>query len=239
MKANFRKLSVRSLDYGAKLIIDVTNNNPQEAAKTSPVFQKVVSEHAYFAPLVPVDHYSRMSGPMKTESKEIIALIKGMNSYASGYAALFPGTEKSQAAQAVTGAIKAGGKLYNQTTGELDSRTEAVLTRLTNPEMEANLTALELTAPVTLLANKKKNYNALTVKRVDKESELKQLDTASEARGRMEDALKDYLSLVTAMRTVDGWQDLYADIEEVVKTIKRAIRSGKEVEDEDKDKPKA
>ncbi|HBG41790.1 MAG TPA: hypothetical protein DDW85_10355, partial [Porphyromonadaceae bacterium] len=75
--------------------------------------------------------------------------------------------------------------------------------------------------------------------RVDKESELKQLDTASEARGRMEDALKDYLSLVTAMRTVDGWQDLYADIEEVVKTIKRAIRSGKEVEDEDKDKPKA
>jgi|GEM_PF-3650156 hypothetical protein len=33
MKVNFQRLSLCPLDYGAKLIINVTNNNTQEAVK--------------------------------------------------------------------------------------------------------------------------------------------------------------------------------------------------------------
>ena len=48
----------------------------------------------------------------------------------------------------------------------------------------------------------------------------------------MEAALKNWLKLVTAMRNVDGWQDLYHDLNEVVKAAKRAIREGKELTEE-------
>ncbi len=70
------------------------------------------------------------------------------------------------------------------------------------------------------------------MERVDIDSSLRQTDSASVARVEMENNVKDWLGVVTAMRKVDGWEDLYADLNEVVKSAKRAIREGREITDD-------
>lgn len=64
---------------------------------------------------------------------------------------------------------------------------------------------------------------------LDTESELRQTESPTKTRPGMEAALENWLGLVTAMRKVDGRQDLYSGLNEVVKAAKRAIREGREL----------
>lgn len=237
MKANFKKLSVRSLDYGASLIINVTHNNAQQEAKTHPVFLEVEKERNIFTPLVAKDHYTRMSDMLKKLNSEILTDIRGIKNFALGIVAIHSDADKVNAAQTILNAIKKGGKLYNQKTSELNSRITTVINEFAKPEVQAAFTALALTDAGNSLIEKKKRYDAGSVEHVDKKSEISQTENASTARPRLEEALKDYLALVTAMRKVSGWEDLYADINEVVKRMKRSIRENKELEDVSPEEP--
>lgn len=231
MKANFSKLTVRSLDNGAKLIIDVTRNNAQEEAKTHPLFAEVVTQHTVFSPLVPKDHYARMSDMLKALNREIVTDIRNLKKLVTGIAAIYSDTEKINAAQTILDAIKKGGKLYNQKTTDLNSRVTTIVTELAKPEGKAAFAVLELSEAGDALAGKKKRYDDASVEQLDKKSEISQTENATAARPRLESALKDYLAFVTAMRNVSGWEDLYADINQVVKRLKRSIREKKELDE--------
>ena len=231
MKANLSKLSVRSLDHGTKLIIDVTHNNAQEEAKTHPVFSEVETQHALFSPLVPKDHYARMSDMLKALSHEIVTDIRNIRKLVSGIVAIYTDTEAVNAAQIILDAIKKGGKLYSQKSDDLDSRLTTITTELAKPEAKAAFATLGLTPAANALDEKKKRYDDASVQELDKRSDITQTENASTARPRLESALKDYLALVTAMRKVSGWEDLYADVNEVVKRMKRSIREKKELDE--------
>lgn len=231
MKANFTKLSVRSLDYGTKLIIDVTRNNTQEEAKTHPLFTEVVTQHTVFSPLVPKDHYARMSDMLKALNHKIVTDIRNLKKLVSGIVAVYSDTERVNAAQIILSAIKKGGKLYSQKADDLNSRVTTITTELAKPEGKAAFAALGLSDVGDALAGKKKRYDDTSVEQLDKKSEISQTENASTARPRLESALRDYLAFVTAMRNVSGWEDLYADINEVIKRLKRSIREKKELDE--------
>lgn len=231
MKLNFRRLTTRSLDYGGKLIINVTNNNAQEAAKTTPPFLALVNEHANYSKLVPRLGSSKMSDAVKVAAKAVLDSIRNIKRFAAGYEAMYPDSDKGKAATAILKAIAKGGKLYNRPAGDLDSKITTVVTELSSPELAPHVSTMELTEQVQSLVEKKAEYNVIEVQRIDAESALSQTDSASVARPKLESAMRDYLALVTAMRKTEGWQDLYADLNEVVKILKRSIREGKEAEE--------
>lgn len=134
MKLNLRRLTNRSLDYGGKLFIHVTNNNAQEAAKTSPPFLALAKEHKEYSPLVGRERDSEMSDAVKTAAKAVLHDIKNIKRFAVGYEAMYPDTDKGKAATAVLKAIAKGGKLYNRPAGDLDSKITTVVTELSSPQ---------------------------------------------------------------------------------------------------------
>ncbi len=231
MKPNFTKLSIRSLDTGTKLFIELTHNNALKEIKTNPVFLEVKKIQAIFAPLVPKEHYTGMSQSLKALNKEIRTDIQNIRMLVSGIAGVYSGTPKASAAQTVLNAIKKGGKLHGGKADDVHSRITTIMNELSKPEAQAALTTLELTATFDALAEKKKRYDAGLVERLDKKSEISQTENATTVRPRLESALKDYLALVTAMRKVQGWQDLYADLNEVVKRMKRSVKENKELDE--------
>ena len=89
-----------------------------------------------------------------------------------------------------------------------------------------------VTAELQALTEAKARHDAQDAQRIDADSAIRQTDSATKARAEMESTLKDWLNGITAMRKIDGWQDLYHDLNEVVKAAKRAIREGRELTDE-------
>ncbi|MDO5522901.1 MAG: DUF6261 family protein [Bacteroidia bacterium] len=231
MKPNLGKLSLRSLDTGTRLIIELTRNNAQESAKTNPVFLEVENQHNIFAPLVPKEHYTGMSQTLKELRNEIKSDIRNIKKLATATVGIYPGSEKADATQIVLNAIKKGGNLSKGKADDVDSRITTIMNQFALPETTAAFTTLELTPMAEALAEKKKRYDDGSVERLDKKSEIRQTENASIARPRLESALKDYLSLVTAMRKVEGWQDLYADLNEAVKRMKRSVKENKELDE--------
>ncbi|WP_436415387.1 DUF6261 family protein [Petrimonas sp.] len=231
MKLNLRRLSTRSLAYGAKLFINVTNNNEQEAVKITPPFTLLVSEYTAYAPLVPRVSNKELKEKAAKAAEKVLTDIKNIKKFATGFAAMYPDTDKGLAATAILKAIAKGGKLYKGAAGELDSGITTVVRELKSPEMAQQIAAMEVTGHVATLVEDKAAYDAANVQRINAESDLAQTDSASTARPKLESAIRDYLALVTAMRKADGWQDLYADLNEVVKVLKRSIRENKEAEE--------
>lgn len=231
MKASWRRLSTRSLGAAIKRIINVTELNDNQEAKNHPLFIVLVTLYNAFVPLIPKSATSGMGSTVRQLAAEVYGYLKGIRRIAEG-ATLFPGTEKGDAGVAILNIIKKGGKIYNQNTGEADFSTTSVVNELNKPENAAHVAALGIGTELQALTDAKNRHDAIDTQRVDADSALKQTDSASQARVQMEGAVKNWLSVVTAMRDVDGWQDLYADLNEVVKAAKRAIREGRELNEE-------
>ena len=51
---------------------------------------------------------------------------------------------------------------------------------------------------------------------------LGQLPSASTIRKNLESAIKNYLALLTAMKNVENWKLIFADINEIVKAAKNS-----------------
>lgn len=228
MKANWRRLSTRSLGAAIKRMINVTNLNANAEAKQHPVFVRLTDAYAVFAPLVPKSAFSGMYKTVCQLGMEVYNYLQGIRKVAEG-AAQFTDTEKGQAGAKIAALIKKGGKIYRQTMGEADFSTTTIIEELNKPENAPYIETLGLASEVQTLTEAKARYEQQDMERVDIDSSLRQTDSATVARVEMENNLKDWLNLVTAMRKVEGWEDLYADLNEVVKSAKRAIREGREL----------
>ena len=88
MKLNLRRLSTRSLAYGAKLFINVTNNNEQEAVKITPPFTLLVSEYTAYAPLVPRVSNKELKEKAAKAAEKVLTDIKNIKKFATGFAAM-------------------------------------------------------------------------------------------------------------------------------------------------------
>lgn len=231
MRANWRRLSTRSLGSAIKRVINVTNFNNNQEAKNHPLFVRTVEAYAVFAPLIPKSAFSGMSRSVRQLAAEVYGYLKGIRKIAEG-AALFPDTEKGAAGVKVVEIIKKGGKIYDQKTGEADFSTTTVIEELNKPENAPHITALGVSAELQALTEAKARHDAQDAQRIDADSAIRQTDSATKARAEMESTLKDWLNGITAMRKIDGWQDLYHDLNEVVKAAKRAIREGRELTDD-------
>ena len=231
MKANWRKLSTRSLGAAIKRVINVTNLNDNEEAKNHPLFAVMVTSYNNFVPLIPKSATSGMSPMVRQLASEVYGYLKGIRKIAEG-ATQFPNTEKGVAGAKVAEIIAKGGKLYAQRVGEADFSTTSVITELNKPENAPYITALGLTEELQALTDAKARHDEQDTLRLDADSALRQTDSATKARPEVEGALKDWLNSITAMRKIEGWQDLYSDLSEVVKAAKRAIREGKELTEE-------
>ena len=140
----------------------------------------------------------------------------------------FPDTEKGKAAVALQPVIKRAGKLYNEKKGHVSASVENLLAELAKPEFTAHIVTLGVVPEAEALRAAKTAYDDVSVKRLDAKSDLRQTDSATIGRKKLEKALRNYLAFVTAMRGVEGWEDLYSDLNEVMKAARLSVRQGKE-----------
>ena len=238
MKTNLSSYSTRGVDTIARNVVYATRNNSQEDAKNGVLFAAVESESQAYSPLVLKASETGMSTTENAAMRKVKDNYMRLKKMVEANA-LFPDTEKGKAAVALLPIFKRAGKLYRGKKGDVSSSAENVLDELAKPENTAYLTTLGITAEAQELRASKTEFNNVAGERLNKRSELRQTDNASIGRKKLEKALRNYLAYVNAMREVPGWEDLYSDLNEVMKAARLSVRQGKEPEVMEGEQPAA
>ena len=78
------------------------------------------------------------------------------------------------------------------------------------------------------MKTKHETFETLFAEQAEANADLRNMTSASAIRRNLEQTLRSYLNLITAMKEVPGWELLYADINELVKAASNSKVKPKE-----------
>ena len=112
-----------------------------------------------------------------------------------------------------------GGNIIKMTYADESAQLKRLIVELDKPENIARLTTLKLKPAYEELKAKQKAFEDFYAEQAEANAELRALPSASSVRARLESALRAYLDLVFAMRSITGWDMLYRDLNEMVSPL--------------------
>ena len=113
---------------------------------------------------------------------------------------------------------------YSSQTAQMKKLVEA----LELPENVQKITTLSLTAAFADMKAKHEAFETLFAEQAEANADLRNMTSASAIRRNLEQTLRSYLNLITAMKDVSGWELFYADVNELVKAAKNSTLKPKD-----------
>ncbi len=113
---------------------------------------------------------------------------------------------------------------YARETAQLNK----LIAALEQEENSQKLLALNLMDTFIELKEAQRSFEQLYSEQAEANADLHNLPTATRLRKDLEISLRDYFNLLTAMRKIDEWQLIYADINEIVKGIANSRHKNEE-----------
>ncbi|CAD7800046.1 hypothetical protein CHRY9390_00574 [Chryseobacterium aquaeductus] len=102
------------------------------------------------------------------------------------------------------------------------AQMEKLIEDLELPDNAQKIAVLFLGTAFTEMKTKHDEFEALFAEQAGANADLRQMKSASGIRKHLEKTLKAYLTIITAMKEVQGWEVFYADINELVKAAKNS-----------------
>ncbi len=231
MKINLSKQTNDGLGALGTSTVEVTKTNGLEAAVASPVFTVLETVVPEYNSKVLDTTYSGLgpqaAGILRKSRKEFTSLSKIFKSLSA-----FPGTVKGEAAAILYQLSKAVGNVYAKTAAEVYNALLTFSNQINTEENKAHVTTVGTVEEVAAFTKSVTGLGTVRLEQSTIDSALRSDPSATSLRPQLEDALRDYFSLLTGMRKQAGWDKLYSDINEVVAQAKRSARKGDKEEEE-------
>lgn len=101
--------------------------------------------------------------------------------------------------------------------GDESAYMNKLIEALDKPEVIAKLVKLNLDEAFTLLKKAQEDFETIFASQTGANATLRQMQSATSLKGQLINDLRNYLGMVSAMRTVDTWKGLYNELNELVK----------------------
>ena len=221
MKTGFTHLTNEAIATLASETIKMTTDTGATAITSTPQFKAIDPAYKELFAVLNKDTYSGMGEEIKTLDASRDKLFTGLHDIVKGMSH-FPITPYSNAAKLLPFFDKAqkrrlvGEKTYAQETSALERLHED----LNTTENKALMDSLGVTNMEAQLNTANMYFKIIYLKAVDANALLLQQSSATAKRKPLEEALKDFYTLVEAMRKIAPWTDLHADLAELAKRTK-------------------
>lgn len=222
MKITLAKLSTKDLATLAERTINSSQQGNFTVVENHELLLKVKKEYELYQQVyTKLTHSGKGKSVAEADSKRD-QLFSGIKNYLSGFKKL-PNIKGYQEAMALLEILQKYGlsldKLsYSAETAQLKKLLEEV----EKTENADKIKALQLTESFAELKKAQTDFEALYAEQAEANADLKQLPSATSIRKSLEEALRNYFNLLTAMRSVEGWKNIYSDINEIVKAAKNS-----------------
>ncbi|HBG41959.1 MAG TPA: hypothetical protein DDZ96_09505 [Porphyromonadaceae bacterium] len=231
---SFSRLTTTGLGTLGRNTLEVSKKSTNATVQEAPLYLEVVNAHTGYERSVLKNIYSGLGPEVKSQDLVRDRLDAGFHDLLTGFAAF--DDEKGLAARQLLevwddlGAVS--GLNYGDETEVLHKKIET----FSSEENQALLTTVGLVPHYEALKKAQEDFDVQFLKQVDANSALRQQPSASTIRHQLEDALRDYYGMVSALRKQSGWSDLYHDLDEVLKAAKRSIHDKNDEDEKTRDK---
>jgi hemoglobin-like flavoprotein len=223
MKITLSKLTTKNLATLAQRIINSSQDGNYTVVANHPLLISLQSVYAEYDSVYTKSIYSGKGMDVAEADRERDEAFSTLKAFLNGYRKL-PSAANRQAAQDLYAIFKQYGldidrMSYSSETAQM----KKLLETLETTENAQKITALSLTAAFTELKTKQESFEMLFAEQAEANADLRLMASATIVRKNLEKAIKAYLGLLTAMKAVEGWQAIYADIAEIVKAAKNSV----------------
>lgn len=222
MKITLQRLSTKDLATLAERTINSSQKDSYTVIADHELLQEVIREYGLYQQVYSKLTYSGKGQSVAEADAKRDQLFAGIKNYLAGFSKL-PKIKGYQEAMDLYQIFKNYGlsldKLsYSAETAQLNK----LIADLDKTENASSLKNLGLAAYFSELKQAQADFEQLYAEQAEANADLHQLPSASAIRKDMEEALRNYFALLTAMKNVKGWEMIYADIHEIVKAASQS-----------------
>lgn len=234
MKITLSRVGTKNLAALAQRVVNSSKNGKYKMAEEHDFLKALERESAEYDKLYAKLTYSGKGDDILTADAARDKAFYALKLYLKGYKDVPSLPDVIEAALLYEVMEQYDRGITKMTYADETAQLKSLFTELDKPEHIARLTTLKLKPAYEDLKAKQKAFENLYAEQAEANAELRALPSATSARARLEKALRTYLDLVTAMRTVTGWDMLYHDLNEMVKAAAATYKNDKSPSDQKK-----
>ena len=223
MKISLVKLSTKDLATLAERTINSSQTGNYTVIANHELLQEIIKEYTDYQKVYSKLTYSGKGQSVAEADATRDKIYSGIKAYLKGFNKLsgLPGHEDAIALYQIfkNYGLDLDRLSYSAETAQMNK----LIADLEKPENVTKLASLNLTDFFAQLKQSQANFEALYAEQAEANADLHQLPSATSIRKRLELSLKNFFNLITAMKNVDGWKLLYADINEIVKAASQSV----------------
>ena len=225
MKITLSRLGTKNLASLAQRVVNSSKSGKYKIAEEHDFLKALERESAEYDKLYVKLTYSGKGEEITAADMARDKAFYALKLYLKGYKDVPSLPDVTEAAVLYKLMDQYGGNIIKMTYADESAQLKRLIVELDKPENIARLTTLKLKPAYEELKAKQKAFEDFYAEQAEANAELRALPSASSVRARPESALRAYLDLVFAMRSITGWDMLYRDLNEMVKAAAATYRN--------------
>ena len=227
MKITLSRLGTKNLASLAQRVVNSSKSGKYKIAEEHDFLKALERESAEYDKLYVKLTYSGKGEEITAADMARDKAFYALKLYLKGYKDVPSLPDVTEAAVLYKLMDQYGGNIIKMTYADESAQLKRLIVELDKPENIARLTTLKLKPAYEELKAKQKAFEDFYAEQAEANAELRALPSASSVRARLESALRAYLDLVFAMRSITGWDMLYRDLNEMVKAAAAPYKTDK------------
>ena len=227
MKISFVRLSIDSLGALAKRALEISAKAAYTVVLNHPLLLVLITAYNDFFAVFDKKTYSGDGLLVAKANLLRDDFFKGMKNSLSGLSKMKGLTTQQDAIDLYAVFETHGLDLYRYSYGDQTIHFDKLIEDLDKPANMAKIERVHLTEPYNLMKSAHTDFVSIIGEQTGANTELRLMESATSLRDNLETALRNYFNVVTAMKDVDGWKELYVELNEAVKAAKNSNNPGK------------
>lgn len=222
MKIALTKLSTKDLATLAQRIITNSQSGKYPVIINHPLVGTLQASYEDYSKVYSKQIYSGKGKDVAALDQERDTAYSNMKAYLKGYRKLASMPNHPMAEELYQVFKTFGLDLDRLSYSSQTAQMKKLLETLDSQENMQKITTLSLNAAYEEMRFTQQTFETVFAEQAKANGDLRQMPSASSIRKDLEQHLKSYLNLVTAMKDVQGWELLYTDNNELVKAAKNS-----------------
>ncbi|MCI3936123.1 DUF6261 family protein [Chryseobacterium aahli] len=225
MKITLRKLSTKDLATLAQRTIYTSESGTYPVINGHPLLAELKLNYADYDAVYTKMTFSGKGNDVANADRERDITYTTLKAFLSSYRKMFI-LSNYQSAEDLYQIFKQFGlDLDRLSYSAQTAQMKKLIEELERPENTQKLNVLSLIPAFNEIKSKHDAFELIFAEQAGANANLRQMKSASAIRRDLEKILKSFLNLITAMKDIDDWKLLYADINELIKAAKLSKKS--------------
>jgi hypothetical protein len=220
MKITLSELKTKDLATLTNRILQASDSTTYPVLANHPLLTAIEAEYNAYDAVYSKQTYSGKGKDVAAADDARDAMYSKMKAFLNGHRQLESVPHFQEAEDLYQVFVKYGLDLDRQSYSSQSAQMKKLIEELEIPANTQKLALLSLQTAFNEMKTLQQDFETAIAEQSTANAELRQTDSASSIRKSLEQNLKAYLNFLTAMKNVPPYNDIYAQINELVKSAK-------------------